>query len=265
MARDTPHWTLGQIDFDAIEVDRIAHRDDLFILVCSASLIESGSDTYAGNLAERFADDGEVADWLTRHWEAEELQHGRALRAYVEHVWPDFDWAGAFASFFAEYGELCVADELEPTRGQELAARCVVEMGTTTYYQALGSLCDEPVLRDLVARIRDDEVSHYKRFYHDFRRYRDLDALSRRQVLAAVWRRVAELRDSDAEIALRHVAARRWPDGSGAEATARARDALRGAYPTELAVRMALKPLGLAPWAQRWAVPPIAAAVRRLM
>ncbi|MHB1670018.1 MAG: hypothetical protein ACYCUK_22160, partial [Thiomonas sp.] len=42
------------------------------------------------------------------------------------------------------------------------------EMGTTTYYQALNTVCGEPVLRELTWHIRNDEVQHYKHFYHYF-------------------------------------------------------------------------------------------------
>ena len=55
----------------------------------------------------------EVAEWLQQHWEPEELQHGRALRRYVEAVWPEFDWPAAYDSFFAEYSRLCTTEELE--------------------------------------------------------------------------------------------------------------------------------------------------------
>jgi hypothetical protein len=32
------------------------------------------------------------------------------------------------------YFRLCGTEQLESTRGQEMAARCIVEMGTTNYY-----------------------------------------------------------------------------------------------------------------------------------
>ena len=94
-------WSLDDLDFSVIEPERVRDDDAMFLLVCSASFVESGSDTYTGNLLERFSHDDEVATWLREHWEPEELQHGRALRAYVQHVWPEFDWHAAYAYFFA--------------------------------------------------------------------------------------------------------------------------------------------------------------------
>ena len=83
-----------------VDLSRVRHelvRDDdaLFLLVASASFVESGSDTYTGNLLQRFEGDEEVGAWLREHWEPEELEDGRMLKAYVAQVWPEFDWDAA--------------------------------------------------------------------------------------------------------------------------------------------------------------------------
>jgi hypothetical protein len=258
-------WSLDDIAYDAIEIERIRDDDALFLLVCSASFIESGSDTYTGNLVEQFAGDAEVGTWLRDHWEPEELQHGRALRAYVRHVWPEFDWEAAYAGFFAEYERVCTMEELEPRRGLEMAARCIVEMGTTTYYQAIHAATSEPVLRDLAWRIRGDEVRHYKNFHAFFQKYQRAEKLGRRQVLAALVRRAVELRNEDAAIALRHVAAwrrrSRLDDGevpTDRELKHQAYGVVSRHLPMDLAVRMAIKPLRLSPGVQRWLMKPLA-------
>ena len=257
------HWSLDQICYERIDVDRVRPRDDLFLLVCSAAFIESGSDTYTRNLIEYFAGDAEFGAWLQQRWEPEELQHGRALRRYLQHVWTEFDWDAAYAGFFDEYAQLCVIDELEPTRGQELVARCIVETGTTTYYQALAALAGEPVLHGLASRIRTDEVGHYKHFYHQFLKYREREGLGRAQVVAAIWRRVAELRRSDSDIALRHAARALGGDAEAIRQQLYAQLVQR--YPVELAVRMALKPLRLRASLQRCAERPLGAVMRHLM
>jgi hypothetical protein len=261
-------WSLDDIAYDAIETGHIRDDDALFLLVCSASFVESGSDTYTGNLVTQFDDDDEVGTWLREHWEPEELQHGRALQAYVRRVWPEFDWDAAYAAFFAEYGRICTVEELEPTRGQEMAARCIVEMGTTTYYQAIHAATTEPVLRDLAWRIRSDEVRHYKHFHAFFQKYQRSERLGRHQVLAALVRRAVELRSEDAAIALRHVAAwrrrSRLDDGATAgvpsdrELRHQAYGVVSRHLPMDLAVRMAIKPLRLSPGVQRWLMKPLA-------
>src|SRR5487761_2158374 len=100
-------WHVGDLDLSAVDTSHLRENDDIFLLVCSASFVESGTATYAHNLAEYFADDAEIGEWLREHWEPEELQHGLALKAYVQHVWPEFDWDAAYAGFFTQYKKLC--------------------------------------------------------------------------------------------------------------------------------------------------------------
>ena len=137
---NSDRWSLDDIPLDCIDTARVRPREELFLLLAGASFVESGSDLYTRNLLEQFHDDAEVSSWLTTRWEPEELRHGRALRAYVNRVWPEFDWQAAFAAFIADYAQGCTTEELEPTRCLEMAARCVVEMGTATYYRAIHSL-----------------------------------------------------------------------------------------------------------------------------
>jgi len=138
-------------------------------------------------------------------------------------------------------------------------------MGTTTYYQALCASCDEPVLRDLIWRIRCDELRHYKHFYAYFLRYREQERLRRPQILAALVRRIADMRHNDAGVGLRHAAtwfAGRVAPASTAQTRRRLFELVRVNYPAQLAVRMALKPLQLPPGLLHRAIPPLAAIAR---
>jgi hypothetical protein len=262
-------WHLEDHDFGGIDFGRIRERDELFMLVCSASFIESGSATYTHNLVSYFAEDEEVCNWLLEHWEPEELQHGRALKTYVQHVWPELDWNSAYADLQAQYSKICIPDNLEPTRGQEMAARCIVEMGTTTYYHALNAVCDEPILRGITRHIRNDELRHYKHFYRYFLRYQLQEPVTRAQVIAALWRRVTELRKSDAEIALQYAAhwgfRGRQQSSSFDDVRKRVFGLMRGQYPIELAVKMTMKPLQLNARLERWAERPLGVIARRVL
>ena len=204
--QEKKHWSVEDIDFSRIDLARTRPDEDLFYLVACASFIESGSDLYTHNLVQYYQGDPEVEDWLCEQWEKEELQHGAALRAYVAHVWPEFDWERAYQGFLDEYSQYCKVELLEPTRAQELAARCVVETGTTTYYRALARATDEPVLKHLAGLIANDEVNHYKHFYQYFRRYRRQEKISRSRVFGTLSRRTLELKSEDADCAIRHVA-----------------------------------------------------------
>ncbi len=248
-------WRVEEIDFNRIDRRRATANKDLLLLVCAASFTESGSDLYTRNLVDYFSDDAEVSEWLAAHWEHEELQHGRALKAYINSVWPDFDWERAFTDFFAEFSKLCTVDQLEKTRALEMAARCVVETGTATLYRAVHACADEPVLKEIADHIRSDEVRHYKYFYKYFNKYNAIERNSRQAVLKTLMRRAFELRDADAEITLRHAFFARHPQAAGdceqfRPVAARVNRMVQRHLSAEMCVKMLLKPLALPAWLQ---------------
>lgn len=256
-------WTLESLDLTRVDRSRIADDEDLFFLLCSASFVESGSDLYSQNLIAHFSGDPELERWLDQNWQHEELQHGRALGAYVRAVWPDFDWEQGFHAFWREYAAVCTAEELEPQRGLELAARCVVETGTASLYRALNDITSEPVLKVLTGHIKSDEVRHFKYFYQHYRRYREHEHLPRRQVLAAIVRRVREVKSEDSDIALRHVFNVRYPhqrddDAAFRRVSRHAQGLLRRHIPAQMTVKMLLKPLELPPRLQNTLQRPLA-------
>jgi hypothetical protein len=262
-------WTLESLDLSCIDRARIRHDEDLFFLLCSSSFVESGSDLYTQNLVAHFNGDEELQTWLSQHWEHEELQHGRALAAYVRAVWPEFEWDKGFAAFWTEYGAVCTAEQLEESRGLELAARCVVETGTASLYRALHEITDEPVLKQLTGHIKSDEVRHFKYFYQHFRRYREHEGLGRYTVFRAVLKRVNEIRSEDSDIALRHVFDQSYPQHKGdreafRKVAGKAQDLLRRHIPAEMTVKMLLKPLDFPPRLQGALEKPLARLAEKL-
>jgi hypothetical protein len=262
-------WTLESLDLDRIDAARVRHNEDLFFLLCSSSFVESGSDLYSHNLVEHFAGDDELQAWLSQHWKHEELQHGRALAAYVRKVWPEFDWDTSFKAFWDEYGAVCTAEQLESCRGLELAARCVVETGTASLYRALHEITDEPVLKQLTGHIKNDEIGHYKYFYQHYLRYREREGFGRYKVFRAILRRVREIKSEDSDIALRHVFNQCYPQHRGNEKefrriSDRAQGLLRRHIPAGMTVKMLLKPLDLPVGLQRALERPLARIAEKL-
>jgi hypothetical protein len=242
-------WQLEDIGLE--RVDRAAVVDDplAFRIVATASFIEAGSDLYARNLAEFFADDREIRRWLVHSWEPEELQHGVGLRAYVQQAWPDFPWEERFRAFLEEYSRTCTVSLLEPTRALELAARCIVEMGTSALYRAIHEYAREPVLKRLSRFIYSDEIRHYKMFYRQFRRYQQRERQSRIRIGRTLLLRLVATRSDDGRCAYRHVwdfAPGRSHDSFEASFETFGRDMtrlLRSHVPCEMLTRMILNPL----------------------
>lgn len=269
MARDRK-WTLDTIPWRDMRRERLARSDELFYMVASASFIEVTSDIYTGNLLRHFADDEEVSGWLTDAWEPEELQHGAALREYVQRVWPDFDWHAHYAAFRADYTQLCKPETLFPEHSLEMVSRCVVEMGTSCFYAALHRVTDEPVLAAITRHIYEDEVGHYKHFYRYFRRHREREHTTRSQVAGALWRRLRMIDDEDAFVSFKHVHAWRHPERAYdravcKESIKRCRRLVNRYFPHHMSVAMLLKPLDIPRPALRIAMPMMEGVTRLAM
>jgi hypothetical protein len=264
-----PRWRIEDLDFSRIDLQQVRNDENTFYLVTCASFVESGSDLYTDNLLALFGDNPEVSAWLRGQWEVEELQHGRALRSYTEYVWPEFDWQRAYDNFLTEYSGYCKVELLEPTKALELVARCVVETGTATFYRALSRSVSEPVLRDLAARISNDEINHYKHFYQYFRQYREREGVGRAKALSTLSRRTLEMRNEDADCAIRHVMQMREPQYASQPDLLRRRSALMSAavrtnLTPDMTLKMIMRPLELPPKVQHWVQFPIQQLMQRV-
>ncbi|MGH8306673.1 MAG: ferritin-like domain-containing protein [Gammaproteobacteria bacterium] len=263
-------WNLDDIPWHSIDRTALADGEMFFYLVTTASFIETATDTYARNLIEYYAGDAEATAWLEQHWQHEELQHGCALKRYVQTAWPDFDWDQVYQAFFAEFSENCKVEALEPTRCLEMVSRCIVEMGTSSYYTSLSGLSPDPVLSLLTRLIREDEVRHYKYFYHYFLRYREREQVGRWTIFRAILRRLRMIDGEDSSIALKHAYGVRHP-GAPFDNRLYRRIQKRGRYlmgphfPHDMSVKMTLKPLDLNPRVQKIVVSSIAFLSRYLL
>src|SRR5690348_8940046 len=137
-------WTLDDIPWGSFDRSRV--DPDLLRIVKAASLVEYNGAAYANHLCRMFSDDPEFQAAAGR-WGAEETQHGEALARWAALADPDFDFAAAFARFQAGYHVDFDADtSRRGSRSGEMIARCIVEIGTSSYYTALKEATAEPVL-----------------------------------------------------------------------------------------------------------------------
>ncbi len=263
-------WSLDDIAYDKVDRAVIADNRDWFYLLAASSFVEILSDLYARNLGDYYAGDDETCAWLAYKWGPEEVQHGEALKRYVLTVWPDFDWQRGFDGFRADYAPYCETALLGPTRALEMAARCVVETGTSSFYGMLTHASPEPVLAALAGHIRDDEVGHYKGFYRIYREYQGREPHSRWHVARTIWRRAVEVDHEDAYLAVKNVS---LVHEARADFTRhdfrvfrdRIRAWMRQYYPFQSAVKMLLTPLDLPAPLQRLVVPLMVGGARRIV
>ena len=174
-------WTLDDIPWDRF--DRSKLESDVVRIVKAASLVEYNGGAYAHHLCRIFHDDPDFQR-TARRWGEEEIQHGRALARWASIADPSYDFAAAFDRF--QEGFRIDFDREVSCRGSrsgEMIARCMVEVGTSSYYSALRDGVREPVLMEICRNIAADEIRHYGLFYRNLTR-----CLEREQI--GIWRRL---------------------------------------------------------------------------
>ena len=249
-------WNITEIPFDRIDKNAIRDDEFLFLTLASASFVEILAETFTENLIEHFREDAQIVAWLAHCWQREEVQHGRALKAYVQAVWPEFEWDRAYEAFRTEYSLLCTTEQLEPSRALELIARCVVETGTSSFYRALQQYASEPVLQQLLGNIKSDEVAHFNFFRHFFAGYQEKAPQGISAVFGTIWRRLRNIRNEDAYIAFKHVYTGRHRERPFNELdwqryNQTVKRLARNYYPYTMAITMLIKPIPMPRLAKR--------------
>jgi hypothetical protein len=240
-------WTIDDIAWDRFDPAKV--DPDLLRIVKAAALVEFNGGAYAHHLCRIFADDPDFQD-TARRWGEEEIQHGRALARWAALADPDFDFDQAVARFRTGYQvDFDAAESRRGSRAGEMIARCIVEIGTSSYYSAMRDAAAEPVLQEICRHIAADELRHYRLFYKNLDRYLARERLGWFGRLRIALGRVAESEDD--ELAYAYYAANQ-PDGPY-ERRRYSRAYARRAYPlyrphhVELGIAMLLKAVGLTP------------------
>ena len=242
------HWSLDDIpwgSFEPAEVD-----PELLKIVKAASMVEYNAADYAAYLRNVFVAD-DVFQEAAAHWAEEEVQHGAALAHWAKLADPAFDFASSFRRFTEGYSIPVEATaSVRGSKTGELVARCIVEVGTSSYYAALGEASREPVLKAVCRHIAADELRHYKLFYDHLKRYLDKEGIGRWRRIAIAAGRIGESEDD--ELAYAYYAANA-AEGEPYERKRWSRDYMRRAYGyyrpphVQRAVSMAFKAAGLKP------------------
>jgi len=245
------NWTLETIAWDRFDASKV----DAEILrnIKAAAMVERNGSDYGVYLGRVFADDPAFLRSIG-NWVSEEIQHGMALGRWAQLADPSWDFDAAFERFRKGYQlPLDAAGSVRGSQAGEMMARCIVETGTSSYYSALKDATDEPVLKQVCARIAADEFRHYKLFYEHLRHCLERDRLSKWARLRVGWGRLAESEDD--ELAYAYFAANA-PDGAVYDRKRAMQAYARRAYPlyrtshVQRAMAMVLKAVGLEP--QGW-------------
>jgi rubrerythrin len=189
------HWTADDIPWDRFDPARV--DPEILRLVKAAAMVEKNSADYATYLKNVFPGDRAFASSADQ-WAAEEVQHGDVLGRWAETADPRFNFAERFRVFRDGYKiPVDATASIRGSRSGELVARCVVEVGTSSYYTSLAAAVEEPVLKAICQHIAADEFRHYKLFYTHLKRYLAAEKPSTFAKLKVAFERIVESDDDE--------------------------------------------------------------------
>ena len=264
------HWSPDDLPWGSFDPERVDPA--LVPMIKAASMVESNGRDYAAYLASVFRDDPAFVEMMAG-WAEEEVQHGVVLGRWAKLADPSFDYAAALARFSAGYSVNPNVDaSIRGSRSGELIARCMVEVGTSSYYTALADVTEEPLLRAIARRIAADELRHYATFYRSMKRYLKIERLNRLRRIRVALLRVLETEDDELAYAYYAANGGREPYDRKRYNRVCMRDnyALYRPRHAERAMTMIFKAVGLKPtgrlsrWASRTAIWIIRTRARRL-
>jgi hypothetical protein len=189
------HWQIDEVAWERF--DRSKVDPHTIPIMKAAAMVERNGTDYAAYLKGVFHDDPDFRQ-AAENWANEEVQHGDALGKWATLADPGWDYPAAFARYKAGFRINTEADaSIRGSRTGELIARCMVEIGTSSYYTAVAEATAEPVLQLICRQIAADEYRHFKLFYDHMRRYLARENLSFLQRLRIAAGRVTETEDDE--------------------------------------------------------------------
>lgn len=189
------HWTPEDIPWREFRKDALT--PELLTVIKTAAMVERNAEDYVRYLYNVFVGDDEFRA-AAGNWGAEEVQHGDVLGRYAGMADPAYDFMAAFARYREGYKlPVDATTSVRGSRTGELVARCIVEVGTSSFYTAIHDGTGEPVLKAICRRIAADEYRHYTLFLTHLRRYVGREGVGRAKRLWIAVSRVLETDDDE--------------------------------------------------------------------
>jgi hypothetical protein len=168
-------WKFEDIDWSLFDPKKV--NPEILSVIKAGSVVEYNGSDYGLYLKNVFEGDDLLIKEIDR-WSQDEIKHGKVLAEWVKLADPTYDFEERFKVYVEGYPIAINANEsIRGSRGAELLARCMVEIGTSSVYSAIKDATDEPLLKQICAKIAADEFRHYKLFYHHLQRYQSIERL----------------------------------------------------------------------------------------
>jgi hypothetical protein len=148
----------------SIKLVLIRANGAFFYSVAAAAMLESAAGRSAERMLHLFAGDPELCAWVKASFLPRKRERARVLREYVEHTWPEFDFAAALNEYAAAADGEHGLGLRRPSTAHEALARCLGAAQAALFYGALSRWAEDHRLRELTAAFAREESVTLARF-----------------------------------------------------------------------------------------------------
>lgn len=198
-------WKFEDINWSLFDPKKV--NPETIRIIKAGSVVEHNGADYGQYLKGVFKGDP-LFEKEINSWAADEIKHGAVLAQWVKMADPSYNFDERFKAYVEGFPINVHAQEsIRGSRGAELLTRCMVEIGTSSFYTAVKDATDEPLLKHICAKIAADELRHYKLFYTHYKRYQKQEKIPLQKRLAIALGRLVE--NEDDELAFAYYTANR--------------------------------------------------------
>lgn len=188
-------WNFEDIDWSLFDPQKV--NPETLCVIKAGSVVEHNGSDYGRYLKGVFAGDDLFQKEIDT-WSKDEVKHGQVLARWVTMADPSYNFKERFEAYVEGFPiDIHAKESIRGSRGAELLTRCMLEIGTSSFYAAVRDATEEPVLKQICSKIAADELRHYKLFYTHFQRYQAHEKLSLRKRLEIALGRLFENEDDE--------------------------------------------------------------------
>ncbi len=188
-------WKFEDINWSLFDPQKV--NPEILRVIKAGSVIEHNSSDYELYLKNVFAGD-EVFHREIEWWSKDEVKHGKVLAEWIKLADPTFDFEDRFRAYVEGFPiDVETTESIRGSRAAELLTRCMIEIGTSTFYTAVKDKTEEPLLKQICRKIAADELRHYKLFYKHLQRYQSQEQLNLFKRFKVTMSRLLENQDDE--------------------------------------------------------------------
>ena len=128
-------WKFEDIDWSLFDPRKV--NPEILRIIKAGSVIEYNGSDYGLYLKSIFVGD-DLFQKEIEGWSKDEIKHGKVLAEWVQMADPSYNFEDCFKAYVKGFPiDIYAKESIRGSRAAELLTRCMVEIGTSSFYTAV--------------------------------------------------------------------------------------------------------------------------------